>query len=147
MIFIKQYCSLHKSATHFVLQLWFCLWYIKQYHSLNPHHLLMFSPLYYSAHDSSNTTVNWTHISYHQLNTSQVIILMSTQFYSWLSGPLKSKLCAHCILHTQDLSGNSLLWMFLNDDFSEHLVSSASHCVSTIVDFQCNYLSNTTNWT
>lgn len=136
MIFIKQYCSLHNSAIHILLHLWFCSWYIKQYHSLNPQHLLMFSLL----------LCTWLTKQYSYLNTSQVIILRSTQLYSWLTGPLKSKLCAHCILQTQDWSGNSLLWMFLNDDFSEYLVSSASHCVSTIVDFQHNYLSNTTKW-
>jgi hypothetical protein len=97
----------------------------------------MFSRLYYSAHDPSSNTINWTHISYHQMNTSQVIIVMSTQYFSRLIGPLNLKLCAHCILKkTHELNGNSSLLMFLNDDFSECMVSSASHCVSTIVDFQ-----------
>jgi hypothetical protein len=62
---------------------------------------------------------------------------MSTQLCSWLIGPLNPKWCAHCILQkTQELNGNALRSVFLNDDFSECLVSSASHCVLTIVDFQ-----------
>jgi hypothetical protein len=39
---------------------------------------------------------------------------------------------------TWDLNGHPLLYTFLADDFSGHLVFSASHCASTIVNFQCH---------
>lgn len=48
------------------------------------------------------------------------------------------QLCTQCSLQkTRSLSGHLLLCMFLSNDFNGCFVFSASHCMSTIVNFWC----------